>query len=64
VAVEIWLTNVRHYDVMDEAFRETFPTNPPVREVVGVDSLGRRVTILIPTRQSWIRVECSRQTLL
>jgi 2-iminobutanoate/2-iminopropanoate deaminase len=40
VAVEIWLTNVRHYEVMDEVFRETFPKNPPVRKVVGVDSLG------------------------
>jgi 2-iminobutanoate/2-iminopropanoate deaminase len=40
VAVEVWLTNVRHYEVMDQVFRETFPKNPPVRKVVGVDSLG------------------------
>ena len=40
VAVEVWLTNVRHYEAVDEILRETFPTNPPVRKVVGVDQLG------------------------
>jgi 2-iminobutanoate/2-iminopropanoate deaminase len=40
VAVEVWLTNVRHLDVLNEVFRENFPKNPPVRKVVGVDSLG------------------------
>jgi 2-iminobutanoate/2-iminopropanoate deaminase len=40
VLVEVWLTNVSHYEVMDEVFREIFPTNPPVRKVVGVDALG------------------------
>jgi enamine deaminase RidA (YjgF/YER057c/UK114 family) len=40
VAVELWLTNVRHYEIVEEVLRQTFPTNPPVLKAVGVDQLG------------------------
>jgi 2-iminobutanoate/2-iminopropanoate deaminase len=40
VAVEVWMTNVSQYDDLNDVFREVFPTNPPVRKVVGLESLG------------------------
>lgn len=40
VAVEVWMTNVSQYNGLNEVFREVFPTNPPVRKVVGLESLG------------------------
>jgi 2-iminobutanoate/2-iminopropanoate deaminase len=40
VAVEVWMTNVSQYSDLNDVFREVFPTNPPVRKVVGLESLG------------------------
>jgi 2-iminobutanoate/2-iminopropanoate deaminase len=40
VTTEVWMTNVSQLNGLNEVFRETFPTNPPVRKVVGLESLG------------------------
>jgi 2-iminobutanoate/2-iminopropanoate deaminase len=40
VLLEVWLTNVSDYEAVDEVLRGYFPTNPPVRKIVGVDALG------------------------
>ena len=41
VMVEVWMTNVAMYREMNEAMREFFPTDPPVRiRTTGVETLG------------------------
>jgi enamine deaminase RidA (YjgF/YER057c/UK114 family) len=40
VLLEVWLTNISDYEAVDKVLRGYFPSNPPVRKIVGVDALG------------------------
>jgi enamine deaminase RidA (YjgF/YER057c/UK114 family) len=47
VATEVWLANVSQVKDMNEAYRVFFPTDPPVRKMVGAEPLGRASLITV-----------------
>lgn len=49
VSAYVYLTDVRDYDVMNEVFRDLFPTDPPVRSTIGVGAIPGGSRVLVQT---------------
>ncbi len=49
VSAYVYLTDIRDYDVMNEVFRDLFPTDPPVRSTIEVGAIPGGSRVLVQT---------------
>jgi 2-iminobutanoate/2-iminopropanoate deaminase len=46
VSSEVWITDVQRFNEMNEGYRPTFPSDPPVRATIGIPALAGREALV------------------